>query len=78
MDRVREPKRHHMGLQISCGLHSEMSAQDVISGATASSGRGFRRLALQKELEGRRRALDADHVHMLACRSRRNMRCRRP
>jgi hypothetical protein len=30
--RVREPKPHDMDLQISCGLHSEMSAQGAVSG----------------------------------------------
>ena len=74
--RVREPKPHHMGLQISCGFHSEMSAQDVVSGATASSGRGFPPACAPEGVEGRRRALDA-RSRACCCRSRRNMRCRR-
>ena len=74
--RVREAKPHHMGLQISCGFHPEMSAQDVVSGATSSSGRVFRRLALRKESKVEEGHLMPDHVHMLLS-IRRNMRCRR-
>ncbi len=57
--RVREPKPHHVGLQISCGFHSEMSAQNVVSGTTTSSGRGFPAPCVTKGIEGRGRASDA-------------------
>src|SRR5271155_960066 len=48
-----------MGLQISCGFHSEMSAQDVVSGTTTSSGRGFPMACATKGIESRGRASDA-------------------
>ncbi len=45
-------------------VHSEMSAQNVVSGATASS-EVFRRLALQKESKVEEGHLTPDHVHLL-------------
>ena len=36
--RVREPKPHDLGLQISCCLHSEMSTQDTVSGVAPAFG----------------------------------------
>src|SRR5580658_5576883 len=54
MDELREPKPHHMGLQISCGFHSEISAQDIVSGTTTSSGRDFPTARATEGIEGSR------------------------
>jgi hypothetical protein len=74
--RVREPKPHDLGLQISCCVHSEMSAQDAGPRAAPVFGEVFRKLALQKESKVEEGHLMPDHVHMLP-RSHRNMLCRR-
>ena len=61
--RLREPKPHDMDLQISCGLHSEGSAQGAVSGIAL--GEVFRKLALQRESKVEEGHLMPDHVHML-------------
>ena len=64
-ERVREPKPHDLGLQISCCVHSEMSAQDAGPRAAPVFGEVFRKLALQKESKVEEGHLMPDHVHML-------------
>ena len=56
--RVREPKPHDMDLQISCGLHSEMSAQGAVSGTAPTPGRGVPKACATEGIEGRGRASD--------------------
>src|SRR5208282_692352 len=58
-ERVREPKPHDLGLQISCRLHPEMLAKDVVSGAASASGRSVPQACASEGIEGRRRAFDA-------------------
>src|SRR5271165_3395584 len=57
--RVREPKPHDLGLQISCCLHPEMSPQDVVSRAASASGRSVPQACASEGIEGRGRASDA-------------------
>ena len=55
-----------------------MSAQDVVSGATASSRRVFSAdLRSRRSRRSKKGHLMPDHVRTCCCRSRRNMRCRR-
>jgi hypothetical protein len=56
--RVLEPKPHDMGLQISCGLHSEMSAQGAVSGTAPTPGRGVPKACATEGIGGRGRASD--------------------
>ena len=65
MDEYESLKPHHMGLQISCGFHSEMSAQDVYQELRRHLGEVFRRLALQRESKVEEGHLMPDHVHIL-------------
>jgi len=57
--RLREPKPHDMDLQISCGVHSEMSAQAAVSGPAPISGRGLPEACAAERVESRGRAFDA-------------------
>ena len=54
-----------MDLQISCGLHSEGSAQGAVSGTAPKPGEVFRKLALQRESKVEEGHLMPDHVHVL-------------
>lgn len=62
--RLREPKPQQMGVQISRGLHSQVSQEDAVRGVEAASLEVSRRLAMQgcKVEEGH---LMPDHVYML-------------
>ena len=64
-ERLREPKPHDMDLQISCVLHSEISAQGIVSGVAPTPGRGGPQACATEGIEGRGRASVPDHVHML-------------
>ncbi len=57
--RVREPKPHDLGLQISCCLHSGMSTQHAVSRVAPASGRSVPQARPPKGIEGRGRASDA-------------------
>ena len=54
-----------MGLQISCGVHSEISAQALYAQLRRDLGPVFRDLAEQKECKVEEGHLLPDHVHML-------------
>ena len=66
MDESRKPKPYEVGVQISCGVHSEMPAEDVVSrncggiwGRCSGSWRSKKRVEIE---EGH---LLPDHVHMM-------------
>ena len=54
-----------MDLQISRGLHPEMSAQALYRELRRHLGEVFRKLALQKQSKVEEGHLMPDHVHML-------------
>ena len=64
-ERVREPKPHDLGLQISCCLHPKRRRKTLYQELRRHLGEVFRRLALQKELKVEEGHLMPDHVHML-------------
>lgn len=37
---TREPKPHHLGVQISCGVYPEVSSPDALRTATTVAGKG--------------------------------------
>ena len=54
-----------MGMQISCGVYTEVSEEGVVWAVKAGAGGMFRELAQQKESEIMEGHLMVDHVHML-------------
>ena len=38
MDEMRKPKPYEVGVQISCGVHSEMPPQGFVQGTAAAFG----------------------------------------
>ena len=58
-------KAHPMGMQISCGVHPEVSRKSAVRLGSQGAGAVFRELAQQKESEVEEGHLMADHVHML-------------
>ncbi len=54
-----------MGVQIPCGVHSEVPAQDVVLKAEDAPGEVFRQLAQPKESPILESHLMLVHVHML-------------
>jgi putative transposase len=54
-----------MGMQISCGVHTEVPAEDVVSANPGGIGGVFRSLAEQWESKVAEGHLMPDHVHML-------------
>ena len=54
-----------MGVQISCGIHPEVSAEVAVSGAAFALGEMFRELTRRRESEVVEGHLLVDHVHML-------------
>ena len=64
-ERVREPKPHDLGLQISCCLDPKCRRKTLYQELRRHLGEVFRRLALQKESKVEEGHLMPDHVHML-------------
>ena len=56
---------YEMGLQVPCGFYPKMPQEDAVCAAATLSGRGFRRLAEQKESRIEEGHLMSDHVHMM-------------
>ena len=54
-----------MGMQISCRVYTEISAQGVVCAVAGDLGAVFRDLSEQKECKVEEGHLMADHVHML-------------
>src|SRR5262249_23178952 len=57
--RLRKPKPHQMGLQISCGVHSQVPQEDVVCGIEAPSRGGVPQVGLSKGKPHRGRSSDA-------------------
>jgi len=70
-----ESLKHGMGMQISCGVHSKVLEEGVVSTVEAETRSVFRELAQRQESEIIEGRLMPDHVHMLI-RYRRSIRCR--
>jgi putative transposase len=54
-----------MGVQIPCGVHSQVPQEDPLWGAEVASRGVFRKLAAQKESRIEEGHLMPDHVHMM-------------
>jgi hypothetical protein len=61
----RESKRHKMGMQISCGIHPEVSQEKHLRVGEKRVRADHSGLAQQKESVVEEGHLMADHVHML-------------
>ena len=63
--RDRKPKPHEVGVQIPCGIHSEVAQKNAVRAIEAAAGEVLRRLAAQKESRIEEGHLMSDHVHMM-------------
>ncbi len=64
--RLQQPKPHQMGVQVSFGVHPEVSSQGVLYGQVRQTlGTVFHELAKQRESQIVEGHLCLDHVHML-------------
>src|SRR6185312_9308822 len=63
--RLRESKPQQMGVQISCGLHSQVPQEDAVRRVEAASRGSVPQIAMQKECRVEEGHLMPDHVHMM-------------
>ena len=47
-----DSEAHHMGMQISCGLHSEMSSKDIVWAVATRLGAGLSGLGRAEGMRG--------------------------
>jgi REP element-mobilizing transposase RayT len=63
--RLREPKPPQMGVQIPCGVHSQVPQEDALRGVATTSRGSVSQARDEKEIRVEEGHLMPDHVHMM-------------